>query len=235
MSWWDSGPIEEMAIDEHERRLQRLAGEVPERALADRATTALALVIERSAQRNRPESGSPDSFDLHGLMGIAVLTFRASRAAMAVIATGYESEANRHLRSVVELNAPRKAMEGDTTGAEARAWLEGRRGGRITAGPGRWHYQGPLRRAVRGRPWRSSGHLPAPHAEGRRRARSQLGPHRGMLSRLLLHQFAFYSLLAAMALGASAGVDVPLAQQLHRDLATAAAQLKRLVPGTAPA
>lgn len=66
--------------------------EVPEWALVDTATTSLAVVIEASAQTDRPGSGSPESLNLHGFMGIAVLTFRASRAAMAVIAAGYESE-----------------------------------------------------------------------------------------------------------------------------------------------
>ena len=60
-------------------------------------------------------------------------------------------------------------------------------------------------------------------------------PHRGTLSRLLLHQFAFCSLLAAKALGDSAGVDVPRSEQVHRELAATAAELRRLVRGTATA
>ena len=65
-------------------------------------------------------------------MGVAVLTFRATRAAMAIVAAGCESEANRHLRSVVELHTHRKAIETDATGEEARAWLDRKRGRGIT-------------------------------------------------------------------------------------------------------
>ena len=233
MSWWDSAPIVEMTIDDQESELrQAVDAELPERGLADTATTCLAQIIEGSAQGNRPESGSPESLNLHALMGIAVLTFRATRAAMAIVAAGYESEANRHLRSVVELHAHRKAIETDATGEEARAWLDRKRGRGITrrvqaAGTAKGLY-GELSADAHGDPAGIYRRLMLVDGEARA---VNWGPHRGLLSRLLLHQFSLYSLFAAKALADSAGVEVPRFLQLQKDLAATAAELKRLASG----
>lgn len=64
---------------------------------------------------------------------IGIRMFRTIRAAMAVLATGYEPEARALDRILVELMAHRKVILDDPTGNEAQRWLEGKSGRGITA------------------------------------------------------------------------------------------------------
>jgi hypothetical protein len=237
MSWWEHAPINEMTIDEHEEELRQTVDvDVPERALADEASTCLGMVIENTAQTDRPESGTPESLNLHALMSIAVLSFRATRAAMAVVTTGYEKEAIPHFRTALELHAHRTAIEADATGEEARAWLNrkrrhgiGRRVQEVTAAEGLY---GELCPDAHGDPEGIFRRLML--VDGDERA-VNWGPHRTPLSRFLLHQLSGYCVLAAKALAGSGGVEVPRLDHLQEQLATAAARLKGLASGAAAA
>lgn len=232
MSWWEQAPVVETTIEEHEEELRTaFVIESLEPRLVSLASTALAVLLERTAQLERPASGSPESLRLHALMTIAVRTFRAARAGVAVLAAGYEGEARVHLRTLVELHSHQAAIDADPTGEEARAWLDRKRVRNVSRRvrdsmpEGAEGLYSLLSEDAHGDP--AGVYRTLMLVDGDDRA-VNWGPHRGPRARFVLHQIALYCALAAQALGNVANVAVPRRDELYRELHASTARLKDL-------
>ncbi len=107
-----------------------------ELAVADDAASFLVTVMTAVGERSgnvqvdadgTPTGGAVDVLQLFALQMIGARAVRVIRAARAVLATGYESESRAHDRILFELLAHRKEILADPTGAEAKAWMDGKR------------------------------------------------------------------------------------------------------------
>lgn len=126
---------EEIQVNGLERQLQAEIRQLPEWGLANEASIGLAQALlalgPRTFMGPRHEGGP--ILQLYAQQIIGVRTFRAIRAAMAVLGAGYETETRALDRILVELIAHRETVQGDATGEEARLWLEGKRDRGIAA------------------------------------------------------------------------------------------------------
>ena len=77
----------------------------------------------------RGKGGSPDEFRHEALWLMAVLGFRALRAAMSITSSGYADQATAQVRLNIELQARAQKVADDESGEAARQWLVGRAGG----------------------------------------------------------------------------------------------------------
>jgi len=105
--------------------------------LADDAAAVL-LAVLRAVPRGTFRVGINEDETLNGegdvhllillaLHFIGIRALRGMRAARAVLAAGYEPEAHALDRVLIELQAHRGAILADATGAEALAWVRGKR------------------------------------------------------------------------------------------------------------
>lgn len=117
---------------------------VDELHVQDLAASFLSLVISRvpasSVEVEFDKAGVPTGGEdatqhlrLYALMLMGVRALRSARAARAVLAFGYESEARQHDRVLVELISHRHAVVADESGKAAFDWLKGKAGKGITA------------------------------------------------------------------------------------------------------
>jgi hypothetical protein len=104
--------------------------ELPAYNAANAATEALLWVIERSGfEAHEEDSGPPASYwRAKALLYLGVLAVRTTRAAMAVIASGYEAEAMTYKRTLMEIHSRGRRVVDDASGSYAREWLRGRAG-----------------------------------------------------------------------------------------------------------
>lgn len=195
---------------------------LPEHALAEWASSVLAVVLDRTSGLERPESGTPASLRLHAFLIIGVRSFRAIRATMAVLAAGYELEAHALARLVLELEARRNVIAADSSGSEAHAWMSDQRnrdlGAMVRAAtpdsPRLWK---TLSRAVHADAVAVFDVLLSDQ-EGERVLR--WGPGLTLVSRRVLFYLALSARSTAIALATEAGVEMPDEERLSLALST---------------
>jgi hypothetical protein len=121
----------------HEAAIREAFDQLPERQLADLASSTLAEVLDKIGADAALWRSLDEPSRLQAAMVGGIRAFRAIRAGMAVLANGYEMEADTMSRILLELYVQtREALE-DSSGETARIWLTGQRGrgigGRVRA------------------------------------------------------------------------------------------------------
>lgn len=120
----DESGRETVSLSEHEARLRQVAFQTREYIAADWATSNLASVIQLAAG-----SGWASQAGQHRKHAIALLSvriLRACRAAIGVLAAGWETEGIGVTRQVVEINARLCEVAADRTPETARRYLHGK-------------------------------------------------------------------------------------------------------------
>jgi hypothetical protein len=104
--------------------------ELPAYHVANAATEALLWVIQQSSVEGHDEEGDPPAsyWRAKALLYLGVLAVRITRAAMAVIGSGYEQEAMTYKRALMEAHSRVQRVVADDSGSYAREWLRGRAG-----------------------------------------------------------------------------------------------------------
>ena len=104
--------------------------EVPAYGVADAASEALAWVLDRAGfEASENADSRPASYwRARALMYLGVLAVRTTRAAMAVLAIGYEAESMGFKRTLMEAHSRVRKVAADASGEYARRWLQGRAG-----------------------------------------------------------------------------------------------------------
>lgn len=104
--------------------------ELPAYHVANAATEALLWVIQRSGFEGYDEDSDPPAsyWRAKALLYLGVLAVRITRAAMTVIASGYEQEAMTYKRALMEVHSRVQRVLADESGSYAREWLRGRAG-----------------------------------------------------------------------------------------------------------
>jgi hypothetical protein len=140
------GPVERL-LAQTWRSEARLVGSLatdlgPDLHLADKAAALLlATLLEAQPEAMTGQVGLDADGAMSGDVGelnrsaqlfIGIRGWRVMRASRAVLAAGYEVEARALDRIILELVVHRAAILEDPSGEEARAWLNGERGWRIS-------------------------------------------------------------------------------------------------------
>jgi hypothetical protein len=128
--------------------IKSAAADLEALSLVDRVTQLLAGVIQRIDIRG---GGGQDR--LTALWFMAIIAFRAMRAAMHVLSAGYEEQAIGFERLIDELFKRAQKVREDESGEYARQWLEGHGPGTPTKLVGQGLYEtlsGPVHAAARG-------------------------------------------------------------------------------------
>jgi hypothetical protein len=104
--------------------------ELPAYHVAEAATEALLWVLDRAGfEPHQGEEGPPASYwRQKALLYLGVLAVRTTRAAMAVLAAGYEAESMTYKRALMEVHSRVRRVARDESGEYARQWLQGRTG-----------------------------------------------------------------------------------------------------------
>jgi hypothetical protein len=103
--------------------------ELPSYHVANVASESLLRVVEQAGFDPYEGDKPPASYwRAKALLYLGVITVRATRAAMAVIACGYEPESMGHKRTVTEAHSRAQRVVGDESGEYARQWLQARAG-----------------------------------------------------------------------------------------------------------
>lgn len=132
---------------EFAERAERAERELDTLELADQATRLLAELIQRVTVDARRDDRNPDEVRRHALWLIAIITFRALRAAMHVVSIGYEDQAIGYQRLIDEAHNRAIKIADDRSGDLAREWLAGRNHGKGAklAGQDAWEFlSGPV-------------------------------------------------------------------------------------------
>jgi hypothetical protein len=109
---------------DHEAEINELYAALPERQLAELASSTLAVVLHEVSE-DEALSGHADPFRVTAAVVGGIRAFRAIRAGMAILAAGYEVEADAMSRVVLELFVETRSAVHDPSGEIARAWLKG--------------------------------------------------------------------------------------------------------------
>jgi hypothetical protein len=115
---------ETVGVTAHENELRAAFAEIRERDAADWASSNLAVVIHLAG-----DAGWATAADQHrqrASLMLAVRLFRAIRATMAVLGSGYEVEGRARVRLVLETRARLLEVTGGEANETCRRWLEGR-------------------------------------------------------------------------------------------------------------
>jgi hypothetical protein len=104
--------------------------QLPAYVLADMASEALVSVLDQAGFGRHVGEGEPPAsyWRARALLYLGVLAVRQTRAAMAVVAHGYESEVMGYKRTLMEAHSRVQRVVGDDSGSYAREWLRGRAG-----------------------------------------------------------------------------------------------------------
>jgi hypothetical protein len=142
----------EWAVSKREDQLRDSAdADLPMLALADAASRVVADVTQRADTKARPGEAAKDYRRL-ALWFMAIITFRALRAAIQAIRAGYEDQALGYVRLIEELHKRAQKARDDESGSYASEWLEGRNPGKGAklAGQDFWEMlSGPVHANVR--------------------------------------------------------------------------------------
>jgi hypothetical protein len=141
---------------EHETEIRALYERLPERELAEVASSTLAVVLHEVGE-DKALWGLADTVRVTAAMVGGIRAFRAVRAGMAILASGYELEADAMSRVLLELFVETGSAVHDSSGDTARAWLSGGRvrgiGSRVKAAmPHSSSTYGDVSRAAHGDP-----------------------------------------------------------------------------------
>ncbi|HEX5924844.1 MAG TPA: hypothetical protein VFY45_13510 [Baekduia sp.] len=157
----DNGPSYGTPL-EHEAEIWAAFEALPERALAELASSTLAVVLEETGSTPALWTTGDKQHQIRlqaAMVGAirAFRAFRAVRAGMAVLGHGYEIEADTMSRVLLELAVETRTAIDDLSGETARSWLAGERGYGISkrvraAMPHRPETYGGLSRAAHGDP-----------------------------------------------------------------------------------
>jgi hypothetical protein len=136
------------SIPEQEESLRLTAeADLPMLALAENVSRLLAEVIQGISVDATEEDPKPKALRVHALWFMAIIAFRALRAAMQALRSGYEDQAVGYQRLVDELHNRAQRLVKDESGEYARQWLEGRglgKGAKL-AGQDFWEFlSGPV-------------------------------------------------------------------------------------------
>lgn len=114
-------------LGDRERQLDSAATvELATLGVADAASRALAEMIQRAPVPPRVTAPTADDLGHQAIWFMAVIAFRAARAAIWVIRVGYEDQAVAYVRLIDELHNRAQKVRKDSSGNYAREWLEGR-------------------------------------------------------------------------------------------------------------
>src|SRR5262249_22036254 len=123
------GPVSDdrqrIDLTQDEDRLRDTYAHLPERAVADSATSSLAVVIKRTESSGWAK-GSPEEYRRRAIVLLAVRLLRAIRAGTAVYAAVWELEGRAMDRLVLEIRARCSEVVNDPSDETARRWLERR-------------------------------------------------------------------------------------------------------------
>ncbi len=121
-------------------------------ALADDVSRVLVDVIEQVTVDASQQDRTAKELRRHALWFMAIITVRAMRSAMQVLASGYEDQSLGYQRLIDELHNRAQQIRADESGDIARRWLDGKpvgKGARL-AGQGFWEFlSGPIHANVR--------------------------------------------------------------------------------------
>lgn len=136
---------------ERESRM-RAESELQALGVADDASQLLAELVQRITIDATKDERDSDEVCRHALWFMAIIAFRALRAAMHTFAIGYEDQAIGFHRLIDELHNRAEAVDADQSGDQARAWLDGKNvgSGAKLAGQEFWEFlSGPVHANVR--------------------------------------------------------------------------------------
>jgi hypothetical protein len=122
-------------------------GELEALSLADEVSRLLAEIIQNVSIGATMDEPDADDLRRHALWFMAIITFRALRAAMHMFAIGYEDQAVGFHRLIDEIHNRAMKINDDDSGDQARAWLEGKNFGKGAklAGQEFWEFlSGPV-------------------------------------------------------------------------------------------
>jgi hypothetical protein len=111
---------------DHEAEIRALYERLSERELAEAATSTLAVVLHEVGEE-RSLWERDDALRVTAAVAGGIRAFRAVRAGMAILACGYEVEADAMSRVLLELFVETRAAVQDASGNTAKAWLAGGR------------------------------------------------------------------------------------------------------------
>ncbi len=146
--------LTEDILGDRERALDQTADEdLPTLAVAEVATRTLAEIVQRLPVPLAEETSTHVAQESHhALWFMSVMAFRAARAALRVIRTGYEDQAVTYVRLIDELHNRAQKVREDPSGEYARQWLAGRPQGKPAKLTGQEMYEllsGPAHANVR--------------------------------------------------------------------------------------
>lgn len=93
--------------------------------IAHDASEALSIALHGTTILPEAEPQRPSYFVRSALLLLATMGLRTARAALIVIASGYEPEAHGLKRRLSEIHARAQALALDKSGEHARQWLDG--------------------------------------------------------------------------------------------------------------
>jgi hypothetical protein len=103
--------------------------ELPAYHVANGASEALLWVLNRAGIEPHEGEKPPASYwHAKALLFLGVIAVRTTRAAMAVIASGYEAETMGFKRTLMEVHSRVQHVVNDKSGEYARQWLQARAG-----------------------------------------------------------------------------------------------------------
>lgn len=104
--------------------------ELPAYVMAEVASEALVSVLDEAGFEAHEGDGDPPAayWRAKALLYLGVLAVRQTRAAMAVVANGYEAEVMGFKRTLMEVHSRVQRVVKDESGSYAREWLRGRAG-----------------------------------------------------------------------------------------------------------
>src|SRR4051812_10939684 len=105
--------------------------ELPAYAVANWSTEMLLSILNQAgfdAHKGDEEDPPAAYWRAKALLYLGVLAVRSTRAAMAVIANGYEAESMTYKRTLTEVHSRARLVAADESGSYAREWLRGRAG-----------------------------------------------------------------------------------------------------------
>jgi hypothetical protein len=122
-----SAPPDLDLLGDRERELDYTApDDLTALAVADAASRKLANVIQRTPVQATAATCTAAQTSHQGLWFMAVIAFRAARAAISVLRVGYEDQAVVYVRLIDELHNRGQKIRQDQSGHYARQWLDGR-------------------------------------------------------------------------------------------------------------
>ncbi|HEX3173591.1 MAG TPA: hypothetical protein VHQ43_05160 [Solirubrobacterales bacterium] len=120
-----------MVRDQEETLRRTATAEIGALPVAEQAGEFLADALRNAPVRPSPEGEKrmPAEFRQQALWMMGVQSFRALRAALGIIASGYDDQAVGHVRLISELHGRARKVFEDESGEYARQWIAGRAGG----------------------------------------------------------------------------------------------------------